>query len=115
MFYLFLSRLYHYNDKVMEEVRERLSNAVPSVTLQQLHDQFYRLFDVAFCYQAKTRVTINGHTFAHLLAARQRMGPVWHWSAEDFESTYAVSTRCYKAGAPNVPLQKVRNFYLRKW
>ncbi len=82
-------------------------------SLNELHKLFYTYYEEGFCDTPKEKVTINVHTFLHLLESRRRNGPLWQTSAEDFESLFAIIRRSFEAGTRNVPKQILRNFYLR--
>ncbi len=109
--YTFLVRLYNYDDERLQEVEEMLANM--DMSLENLHHDFYRYFEAGFCAKVKQKVSINVHTFLHLLESRKRSGPLWKTSAEDFESLYAILRRGYWAGTRNTPKQILENYYLR--
>ena len=107
--YTFLVRLYNYGDEHMAETEAALEEE--GISLEQLHKEFYRHFQLGFCNDNK-KATPNVHAFWHLLESRRRCGPLWSTSAEPFESLYAVLQRCYKAGTRNTPKQVMENFYM---
>ena len=109
--YTFLVRLYHEPDSVIREVEEELWQS--NVTLQDLHDKFMDWFSRGFCHKAKDEVTINVHTFYHMEKVRKEGGLLHGFSAEPFESLYAVMRRCYTSGTPNTPKQIMENSYIR--
>ena len=110
--YTFLVRLYFYDDDKMQQV-ESLLHAGYQTTLEELHMDFYRKFELGFCVASNHRVVPNAHAFFHLLESRRRTGPLPDTSAEPFESLYAILRRCFRAGTRNTPKQIVENFYIK--
>ncbi len=115
--YSFLVRLYHYEDNVLHEAEAELKQS-SGISLEDLHDLFYRCFIKGFCKQKTEkqkalRPTINLHTFSHLLESRRRSGPVHKTSTEAFESMYGVLRRCYRPGTRNTGKQAFENFYIK--
>ncbi len=114
--YCFLIRTYYYDDTTYERIKFVLLE-LHGTTLQDLHNQFYNLYQKAFCsknLKKKMRPTINLHVFSHMQKSRERNGPLCETSAEPFEALYAVLRRsCYRAGTPNTSKQIMQNFYLR--
>ncbi len=80
-------------------------------TLRDLDVMFAKSFEEEFCTTPREKVTINVHTFQHLLTARRRNGPLWETST-DFEAIFSVVCRCFQVGTRNVLKQILRNFYL---
>ncbi len=112
--YVFLIRLYHYDDETLASVEQAIGEL--GVTLDMLHLLFYKEFCKGFCTKTQVKAkkaTINVHTFTHLLESRRRTGPLHLTSAEPFESLYAVLRRCYRAGTRNTPKQMFENFYMK--
>ena len=110
--YTFLVRLYFYEDEKFLHVEQDLINTY-GTSLEELHDEFYRLFDEGFCNNIKEKVVPNAHTFHHLLESRRRCGPLPTTSAEPFEAIYSILRRCYRAGTRNTPKQILQNFYIK--
>ncbi len=112
--FVFLARLYHYDDDKLAEVEQELSRR--QVTLDMLHLLFYKKYMTGFCTNTKVKAkkaTINIHVMAHLLESRRRTGPLHLTSAEPFESLYAVLRRCFRAGTRNTGKQIFENYYMR--
>ncbi len=109
--YTFLVRLYNYDDERLAEVEELLRDT--DYDLTKLHHDFYKHYEKGFCIKTKEKVTINVHSFLHLLQVRKKSGPLWKNSAEDFESLFAITRRGYWAGTRNVPKQILENYFLR--
>ncbi len=111
LYLVFLTRLYNYGDDVLALVDEALQDQGSS--LEDLHSSFYDLYQQGFCTKPAEKPFINVHTFSHLEEQRRRTGPLWRFSAEEFESLYAVMRRCYHAGTTNTSKQAIENFFLR--
>ncbi len=112
--FVFLARLYHYDDDKLAEVEQELSGR--QVTLELLHLLFYKKYMTGFCTKTKVKAkkaTINIHVMVHLLESRRRTGPLHLTSAEPFESLYAVLRRCFRAGTRNTGKQIFENYYMR--
>ena len=110
--YVFLVRLYHYDNDRLEQVERELLEDYQQ-TLTDLHVAFYAAFQKGFCKaKQKMRPTINVHSFLHLEESRKRTGPLHTTSTEPFESLYARLSRCYKPGTKNTGKQLMENFYL---
>ncbi len=110
--YTFLIRLYNYEDERLQQAESVLMDSMNG-TLEDLHKMFYKHFEDGFCALPREKITINVHTFMHLLASRRRNGPLWQTSAEDIEGLFAVLRRCFHSGTRNIPKQILQNFYLR--
>lgn len=108
---VFLTRLYNYEDDVLAQAEEELEREGSS--LEKLHLAFYEEYQQGFCIKPAEKLFINVHTFSHLEEQRKRTGPLWRFSAEDFESLYGVLRRCYHAGTTNTSKQCLENFYMR--
>ncbi len=108
---VFLTRLYNYEDCTLDCVRQELEGEGSS--LEDLHRRFYEEYQRGFCTKPGEKPFINVHTFRHLEQQRRRTGPLWRFSAEDFESLYSVMRRCYQVGTTNPSKQALENFYLR--
>ncbi len=112
MLYLaFLTRLYNYDDSTLGNVEEHLE--AQGSSLEDLHAKFYLQYQRGFCTKPGEKAFINVHTFRHLGEQRRRTGPLWKYSAEDFESMYSVMRRCYHVGTTNTSKQSLENFYMR--
>ncbi len=111
LYFSFLSRLYNYDDRVLQKVEDYLGRT--GRNLQTLHRLFYDTFQRGFCGKTSEKPTINFHTFSHLDEVRKRAGPLWTFSTESFESLYGVMRRCYRVGTPNTSKQAITNFYQR--
>ncbi len=118
--YEFLIRSYHYDDSVLHRVEASL-HQVHGKSLEDLHRMYYDHFEDGFCQEKDEKkkikahnATINCHVFSHLLESRRRTGPLQETSTEDFESLYAVLSRCYVAGTRNTPKQCFENHYIKQ-
>ena len=93
--YAFLTRLLNFEDEVIDRAEVALQRD-SSVSLQDLHDDFYANFQEGFCREpskkAKAlRPTINVHVFSHLTEYRRRSKrPLYETSSEQFETLYSV-------------------------
>lgn len=108
---VFLTRAYNYNDETLAQVESDLE--AQGSSLEDLHYRFYMEYQQGFCTKAGEKPFINVHTFSHLEEQRKRTGPLWRFSAEAFESLYAVLRRCYRVGTTNPSKQALENFYMR--
>ncbi len=111
LIYIFLCRLYHYGDWVLDQVESHLE--ANGKSLKELHRLFYNGYQRGFCGKPAEKVRINTHTFSHLEEIRKKRGPLWRFSTEPFESLYAVMRRCYRPGTVNTSKQAMENFYMR--
>ncbi len=108
---MFLTRTYNYGDDTLVKVEEYLE--AQGSSLEDLHYRFYMLYQQGFCTKPAEKPFINVHTFSHLAEQRKRTGPLWRFSAEDFESLYSILRRCYRVGTTNTSKQALENYFMR--
>ena len=115
--FCFLARTYNVPQADYAAVKAALHNTRLNRTrlsLEELHEIFYRDFELAFCTRDSHRPTPNVHTFYHLWEVRERTGlPLWATSAEIFEAFYAILRLCFTSGTRNVPRQLFDNGNMR--
>ena len=111
LYLVFLTRLYNYDDDTLHCVVQDLEEQ--GTSLEDLHERFYVEYQRGFCCKPEEKPFINVHTFRHLAEQRQRTGPLWRFSAEEFESLYSIMRRCYHPGTTNISKQALENFFLR--
>jgi hypothetical protein len=109
--FCFIVRAYNLSDEELQAIEERLRQH--NTSFERLHEKFYKAFEEGFCELARQNPTINVHVFSHLYDIRKKTGPLYQYSAEPFESLYAVMRRSYCPGTRNVPKQAMENVYLR--
>lgn len=82
---------------------------VPNRMLKGQQDRLQSTYQATF---GPEECTYNFHHLSHLGRLREH-GPLPIWSAFAFEACFALMRRSYVAGTPNVPLQALREMYMR--